>query len=738
MMIPGIVATPVVTSGSPPVSADPVYPLTITNASAETGDLTGWTVDGNAPDVRTGGYDGGHFFMGGTTSSAAMVQDVTVPNGAESLVDAGSARMEVSWWQTSYNANDRAGLDFEFFDGSGMSLGASIMSDVSAQSTHWVPRGRMVDIPANTRTIRFRWTWTRRFGTSSDGRVDALSALIRDVTRTEGLTITNPGGDTGDTTGWTDTVGVMGLRTANPSPKTGSHFFFGGAHASTEAWQDISMPASWEADVDAGTVDLIMRYWQSSYTVDDDARVSAEFHDGSSSLLSTKTGVWDSGMDQVWAEKLLTLAVPAGTRTIRLLLQFNRDAGSNNDGYLDDISAELAHSTRDAFTPADLFGASETGVWYDFSDTATLFQDDAGTIPVTQSGDPVGKVLDKSGNGLHATQPSAADRPQWVTDGVRGWVYFGDDGHLIVPFLADAAAYTHHTVLAAFNSTDFGHSSFYRMGGLDRTYYYHGNGIYELWQRAGRIGPITPLVSDTASRSWHTYSIESAADGYTLFQNGTQVRSGAGSVKNNTATYENLLGEGHSGYPSNAGLASFMMIGRTLTTSERAAMDGFHDAIVSELERAFTTDLGVTNGDAETGDTTGWTDSVHNWVALTDDTVYGTYCFAPNGQASEMDQDLSVPPGEESAVDAGERRVRVKYRSNARNNIGRNITPTFTFFDGSMNSLGASTMPPLEQYYNTLCTHSAAVPSGTRTIRLTMAGEQYARLDQIACGLDAI
>lgn len=392
-----------------------------------------------------------------------------------------------------------------------------------------------------------------------------------------------------------------------------------------------------------------------------------------------------------------------------------------------------------AFTPADLFGASETGVWYDFSDTATLFQDDAGTIPVTQTGDPIGKVLDKSGNGLHATQSTLADRPQWVTDGARGWVYFGDDGHLVVPFLANAAAYTHHTVLAAMASTEFGHSSLYRMGGLDRSYYHHTNGIYELWQRQGRVGPITPGITDQASRSWHTYSVESAHGSYTLWQNGSQVWTTTSNiVKNNTATYGNLLGEGHSSYASNAGVASFMMIGRTLTTSERAAMDHLHDTLVADLDRAFTTDLGVVNGDAETGDTTGWTDLVHNWVALTDDTVYGTYCFAPNGQYSEMYQDLSIPSAEEGAVDNGDRMVRVKLRSNAKNNIGRNITPTFEFFDGSMTSLGTSAMPSFEQYYNTLCTHSAPVPSGTRTIRLTMAGETHARLDQVECGLNAV
>lgn len=43
-----------------------------------------------------------------------------------------------------------------------------------------------------------------------------------------------------------------------------------------------------------------------------------------------------------------------------------------------------------------LFSAGEQGVWYDPSDLSTLFQDSAGTIPVTAVGQPVGLILDKS------------------------------------------------------------------------------------------------------------------------------------------------------------------------------------------------------------------------------------------------------------------------------------------------------------------------------------------------------
>ena len=66
---------------------------------------------------------------------------------------------------------------------------------------------------------------------------------------------------------------------------------------------------------------------------------------------------------------------------------------------------------RAAFDPGTLFRNGEQGAWYDPSDMSTLFQDAAGTTPVTALGQPVGRMLDKSGRGNHLTQTTAASRP---------------------------------------------------------------------------------------------------------------------------------------------------------------------------------------------------------------------------------------------------------------------------------------------------------------------------------------
>lgn len=84
-------------------------------------------------------------------------------------------------------------------------------------------------------------------------------------------------------------------------------------------------------------------------------------------------------------------------------------------GALAAIGANAAIAAA-AWSPLALFAASENGVWYDPSDFSSMFQDAAGTVPVTAPGDPVGKILDKSGNGHHATQSTAGNRPTLAQD----------------------------------------------------------------------------------------------------------------------------------------------------------------------------------------------------------------------------------------------------------------------------------------------------------------------------------
>jgi len=79
------------------------------------------------------------------------------------------------------------------------------------------------------------------------------------------------------------------------------------------------------------------------------------------------------------------------------------------------------------FSPASLFAGGIAGIVYDVSDLSTLFQDIAGTTPVTTAGEPVGLMLDNSGNNNHAAQATAARRLTYQTSPARATLDKVDD-----------------------------------------------------------------------------------------------------------------------------------------------------------------------------------------------------------------------------------------------------------------------------------------------------------------------
>ena len=85
---------------------------------------------------------------------------------------------------------------------------------------------------------------------------------------------------------------------------------------------------------------------------------------------------------------------------------------------------------------ARAIAAANNGLLFDIGDMSTLFQDAAGTVPVTAVGQPVGMILDRSGNGNHATQPITASRPTLIYEnGMYGLQFDGIDDYLNLPYM---------------------------------------------------------------------------------------------------------------------------------------------------------------------------------------------------------------------------------------------------------------------------------------------------------------
>lgn len=82
--------------------------------------------------------------------------------------------------------------------------------------------------------------------------------------------------------------------------------------------------------------------------------------------------------------------------------------------------------------PYILFANGEEGAWLSQEDINTLFIDTSGVTPVTASGQSEGLILDKSGNGNNATQPTTLGKPTFNDNGTHRWASFDNNDDSIL------------------------------------------------------------------------------------------------------------------------------------------------------------------------------------------------------------------------------------------------------------------------------------------------------------------
>lgn len=99
-----------------------------------------------------------------------------------------------------------------------------------------------------------------------------------------------------------------------------------------------------------------------------------------------------------------------------------------NSNLWTDMSTILGYASNFTQQIQKLFANGEQGFFYDPSDMGTMFQDSAGTIPVTAAGQPVGLIRDKSGRNNHAFQTNSALRPILRKNATTGANYLEFDG----------------------------------------------------------------------------------------------------------------------------------------------------------------------------------------------------------------------------------------------------------------------------------------------------------------------
>lgn len=117
---------------------------------------------------------------------------------------------------------------------------------------------------------------------------------------------------------------------------------------------------------------------------------------------------------------ILKVRLVENTTIIKQQYQYNL-TGTYADGVMSLSAAEAAavsnwenvffEAVASSWTPAKLFENGRDGFYYDFQDLSTMNTLSDGTGSIPDVGDPVGLILDQSGNGYHWRQPTAAKRP---------------------------------------------------------------------------------------------------------------------------------------------------------------------------------------------------------------------------------------------------------------------------------------------------------------------------------------
>lgn len=167
--------------------------------------------------------------------------------------------------------------------------------------------------------------------------------------------LTNPGAESGAATGWTTETGGLGVRSATPSPRyeagvTNTQYFTGGTSLATLSRQRTALTTI--TGLSTGALDTLTAagnlwgraFWrQSNFNgTDDGSTLGIRWLDGTPTQLSVTYGaVTPTGFNQIWRRRTLGVLADSGARNIDALQRMDRTAGTNNDGYHDDLVLKI-------------------------------------------------------------------------------------------------------------------------------------------------------------------------------------------------------------------------------------------------------------------------------------------------------------------------------------------------------------------------------------------------------------
>ncbi len=163
------------------------------------------------------------------------------------------------------------------------------------------------------------------------------------------MPVINGDAETGDTTGWTNEVGGLGVVAYNNTTTGSSYYFNGGTVANTTASQNIDLIANGltQEQINTGASIFRLDFRTSSYASDtDNVSVGLRFKN----TLGTTIGevyseTFNDDTDDNWITRYFEQVIPVNTTSVDILLKFVRITGTNSDGRIDFITASVYAQT---------------------------------------------------------------------------------------------------------------------------------------------------------------------------------------------------------------------------------------------------------------------------------------------------------------------------------------------------------------------------------------------------------
>lgn len=171
---------------------------------------------------------------------------------------------------------------------------------------------------------------------------------------------------------------------------------------------------------------------------------------------------------------------------------------------------------------------------YNPSHLGSLFQDAAMTVPVQADGDPVGAVMDVSGNGFHLSQSAVSKKPSYKTDGTHHWLEFDGINNVMTALLTvqPTLAVCYAGMITGVNTQN---SAIFSVAGASTNFYLRARSSTEFRASTSSSGLSVgnqPAVSSTAdylgeahvfsqTLNAHTGQFTSRVDGSQIWQSST-------------------------------------------------------------------------------------------------------------------------------------------------------------------------------------------------------------------------